>query len=289
MAITASAVKELRDKTNAGMMECKKALTETNGDLDAAVKLLREKGIVKAGKRADRETSEGVISASVNDAATAGVLVEVNCETDFVAKNDNFTNFVDEVTGIIANGAADSAEAALALASGEGTVEDTLKAKFIELGEVIAVKRVTRFETSGTGAVASYIHMGGKVGVLIEVACEKAETTSADAFQTLLKDITLHVAAASPAGLTREDIDATVVEEENEINRKQLEAEGKPANIIDKILVGKINKFYSEQCLVEQAFVKDPDTSISKLLEAKGKELGDTIEIKRYARYSVGA
>ncbi|GAA5495336.1 elongation factor Ts [Rubritalea halochordaticola] len=289
MAITASAVKELRDKTNAGMMECKKALTETNGDLDAAVKLLREKGIVKAGKRSDRETSEGIIAASVNADSSAGVLVEVNCETDFVAKNENFTNFVEEVTGIIAEGAADSAEAALALTSGEGTVEDTLKAKFIELGEVIAVKRVNRFETAGTGSVASYIHMGGKVGVLIEVSCEKAETTSADTFQTLLKDITLHVAAANPAGLTRDDIDATVVEEENEINRKQLEAEGKPANIIDKILVGKINKFYSEQCLVEQAFVKDPDTSISKLLEAKGKELGDTLEIKRYARFSVGA
>lgn len=289
MAITASAVKELRDKTNAGMMECKKALTETAGNLEAAIKLLREKGIVKAGQRADRETSEGIISASVSADGNSGVLVEVNCETDFVAKNDLFQSFVAEVTTTIANGAADSADAALALTHGEGTVSDTLKAKFIELGEVIAVKRVTRFATTGTGAVASYIHMGGKVGVLLEVSCGNAATTASESFKNLLKDITLHVAAANPSGLTREDIDGSVVEEENEINRKQLEAEGKPANIIDKILIGKINKFYGEQCLVEQAFVKDPDTSISKLLEAKSKELGDTLNIVRYARYSVGA
>ena len=153
---------------------------------------------------------------------------------------------------------------------------------------MIKISRLTRFAVDA-GAAASYIHMGGKVGVLIEVATEKAETTSEASFQELVKDITLHVAAANPAGLTRDDIDATTVEEENEINRKQLEAAGKPANIIDNILKGKINKFYSEQVLLEQSFVKDPDLSITQLLEAKSKELGDTLKLVRYERFSVGA
>lgn len=288
MAITASSVQELRKLTSAGMMACKKALTETNGDLEAAAKLLREKGEAKRSDRADRETSEGIVAAYVSCCAKTGVLAEVNCETDFVAKNDDFQAFVGDIIEAIANSDASDAAAALAVSFGEGTVENALGAKFAELGEVIKISRLTRFAVD-KGAAASYIHMGGKVGVLIEVATEKAETTSEAAFQELVKDITLHVAAANPAGLCRDDIDASVVEEENEINRKQLEAAGKPANIIDNILKGKINKFYSEQCLLEQSFVKDPDLSIKQLLEAKSKELGDTLNLVRYERFSIGA
>ena len=287
MAISAKAVSELRKQTSAGMMACKKALTETNGDLEAAAKLLREKGEAKRSDRADRETSEGIVATHVASCGQSGILAVVNCETDFVAKNDAFQAWVAEILETIANSGTATAEDALAVTHGDGTVENALGAKFAELGEVIKISQLSRFEVSGNGAVASYIHMGGKVGVLLEVGCENADSAKSDDFATLLKDITLHIAAANPAGLSRDDIDATVVEEENDVNRKQLLADGKPEAIIEKILVGKINKFYSEQVLTEQAFVKDPDLSIAKLLEAKGKDLGDTLTIKRYERFSI--
>jgi len=289
MAITASAVQELRKITNAGMMACKKALTETDGDMDAAVKLLREKGIVKSAGRSDRETSEGLIAAHVSGDGASGVLAEVNCETDFVAKNEDFGAFVSDITKTIAESDVTDAEAAAALAYGDGTIQDALGAKFSELGEVIKVKRITRFVAEGNGAVDSYIHMGGKVGVLLELSAEKAETKDSDTFKDLARDICLHIAALNPAGLTRDDIDASTIEEENEINRKQLEAEGKPAEIIDKILIGKINKYFAESCLIDQAFVKDDKVSVKQHISAQAKELGDNISIARYARFNVGA
>jgi elongation factor Ts len=287
--ITASAVQELRKITNAGMMACKKALTETDGDLDAAVKILREKGIVKSAGRADRETSEGLIAANVSDSGDTGVLVEVNCETDFVAKNEGFGAFVSDITSTISASDASDAEAATALSFQDGTVQDALGAKFSELGEVIKVKQVTRYNLDGNGSIASYIHMGGKVGVLLELGAENADTAANEAFQGLARDICLHIAALNPAGLTRDDLDASTIEEENEINRKQLEAEGKPAEIIDKILIGKINKFFSESCLIDQAFVKDDKTSVKQHIAAVGKEIGDTLTIRRYARFNIGA
>ena len=287
MAITASAVSELRKQTSAGMMACKKALTETNGDLEAAAKLLREKGEAKRSDRADRETTEGIVATHVAECGKSGILAVVNCETDFVAKNEAFQAWVAEILEAIANSGVATVEEAQAVPFADGTVENALGAKFAELGEVIKISQLARFEVSGEGAVASYIHMGGKVGVLLEVACDNAATTSEEAFATLLKDITLHIAAANPAGLSRDDIDGSVVEEENEINRKQLLADGKPESIIDKILIGKINKFYSEQVLTEQSFVKDPDLSIAKLLEAKGKDLGDKLTIKRFERFGI--
>ncbi len=286
--ITASAVQELRKITNAGMMACKKALTETEGDIDAAVKLLREKGIVKSAGRADRETSEGLVAAHVSCCGENGVLVEVNCETDFVAKNEDFGAFVSDITKTIAESDAADAEAAGSVSYADGTVQDALGAKFSQLGEVIKVKQITRFTAAGNGAVSSYIHMGGKVGVLLELSAENADTKSNEIFKELTRDICLHIAASSPAGLTRDDIDASIIEEEKDISRKQLIAEGKPEQIIDKILVGKINKFYSERCLVDQAFVKDDKVSITELLAAKSKELGDTVAIARYVRFSIG-
>ena len=287
--ITASAVQELRKITNAGMMACKKALTETEGDMDAAVKLLREKGIVKSAGRADRETSEGLIAAHVDSSASCGLLAEVNCETDFVAKNEAFGAFVADITKTIAESDVTDAEAAAALSYCDGTIQEALGAKFSELGEVIKIKRISRFVAEGNGAVSSYIHMGGKVGVLLELSAEKAETKDNETFKELCRDICLHIAALNPAGLSRDDIDASTIEEENEINRKQLEAEGKPAEIIEKILIGKINKYFSESCLIDQAFVKDDKLSIKDLLAAKGKELGDTVSIVRYVRFNVGA
>lgn len=286
--ITAALVKELRETTGVGMMECKNALKETEGDIQAAVKILRERGQAKAEKKAGRAANEGVIFAQIDDSGKSGIIIEVNCETDFVAKNDNFQAFVADVAGTIADGGADSAASALALAKGEGTLDEFIKTKVLEMGENLQLPRVARFDTAGEGAVASYIHLGGKVGVLIEVGAEKAESASSDAFRDLVKDLTLHIAASAPAGLAREDIPAELVEAEKDIFRKQMEGAGKPADIIDKIIEGKLGKFYSEQCLLEQGFIKDPDSTIKALLEAKSKELDDTLSIRRFIRFGLG-
>lgn len=286
--ITASLVKELRERTGVAMMECKKALTETDGDMDAAIKILRERSGAKAEKKASREANEGIIAAKIEASGKSGVIVEVNCETDFVAKNDNFQAFVGEIADtVLASGATDL-EAVLATPKGDETLDAFIRGKVLEMGENLKLRRFERLTLDGEGAVASYIHLGGKVGVLIEVGAGKAETVSSDVFQDLVKDLTLHIAATSPAGLKREDIPADLVEAEKDIFRKQMEGQGKPADILEKIIEGKLGKFYSERCLLEQGFVKDPDTTIKALLESKGKELGDTITINRFVRFGLG-
>ncbi|MGJ8723564.1 MAG: translation elongation factor Ts [Roseibacillus sp.] len=289
MAITASQVKELRDRTNAGMMECKGALKETDGDIDAAIKFLRERGSIKAAKKADREAKEGLITAQLSTDGKSGILLELNCETDFVAKNDNFGAFLTQVATAVAASDAKDLDAALSVSLGEMSVADATKAKVIELGENLQFSRFDRFDVSGAGAIASYIHMGGKVGVLLEVGCEKEDTPSQEGFKDLVKDITLHIAAAAPAGLNRSDIPEELVQAEKDLFLKQMEGSGKPPEILEKIVEGKLGKFYSEKCLVDQGFVKDPDTSISGLVEAKGKELGDTLTINRFTRFAVGS
>lgn len=286
--ITASQVKELRDKTNVGMMECKQALTECGGDLDAAIKYLRERGALKAAKKADREAKEGIIAADISDDGKTGILVEVNCETDFVAKNDNFKAFVNDIAAAVSASGASTIDAALAADKSGETLDAFVKAKVIEMGENLQLRRMERFSVSGEGAVASYIHLGGKVGVLIEVATEKAETVKTEAFGDLVKDLTLHIAAAAPAGLAREDIPAELVEAEKDIFRKQMEGQKKPAEIIEKIIEGKLVKFYAETCLLEQGFVKDPDSTIKALISSKSKELGDDIKIVRFTRFGLG-
>jgi elongation factor Ts len=286
--ITASLVKELRAKTNAGMMDCKRALQETEGDIDAAIKLLREKGIAKAAKKADRVANEGVIDARIDSAGKSGIMLEINCETDFVAKNDNFKNFVNELADTLAGGTATDIDEALAAKLGDGIVDDAVKAKVIEIGENLQFRRFIRFTVEGEGVVGSYIHMGGKVGVLLEVGCEKPETVESETFKTMVRDITLHIAAANPQGVSRDDIPTDVVDAEKDIFRAQMAESGKPPEIIEKIILGKIGKFFSESCLLEQGFVKDPDTTIQKLLDTVGKDLGDTLAVRRFARYAVG-
>jgi len=288
MSITASQVKELRDRTNAGMMECKKALQETDGDIEAAIKKLREAGAIKAAKKADRAAKEGVVASHIDSDSKHGILAEINCETDFVAKNDNFQGFASELVDAVAASGATELDAANAIPHGDGSIEDFVKAKVIELGENLQFRRLTRYDIEGSGVVASYIHLGGKVGVLVEVGCENDSTTSNDDFRSLVKDLTLHIAALSPAGINREDIPADLIETEKEIARKELEARGVPADKIDGAAQGKLGKFYAERCLLEQSFVKDPDTSVGKLLESKGKELGDSITIRRFVRYALG-
>ena len=286
--ITASLVKELRDKTNAGMMECKNALKETGGDVDAAIKFLRERGAIKAAKKADREAKEGIVAAKIDVEAKSGVLIEVNCETDFVAKNDNFKDFVSELTDAAAGSDATDIDAANAVSKGEANIDEFVKAKVIELGENLQFRRMVRYDVEGSGVVASYIHLGGKVGVLVEVNCTKDETAASEDFRELVKDLTLHIAAASPAGIGREEISDDLVDAEKDLFRKQMEDSGKPPEIMEKIIEGKLGKFYSTVCLLEQGFIKDPDNTISDLLSAKGKVLDDEISIRRFIRYGVG-
>jgi elongation factor Ts len=274
MNITAAQVKELRDATNVSMMECKRALQEAEGNMESAVALLRERGMAVAAKKASRVAKNGKISAKVSDDGKTGVMIEVNCETDFVTRNEVFQAFVTELT-----------DKSMDVEDPAETFKAEITAKITEIGENIILRKSEKF-VAENGAVASYIHMGGTVGVLVEFGLEKAETASADTFKELGLDICLHVAAANPMALDRDGIPANLVEDEKALFAKQVE--GKPENIVENILKGKLNKFYSLNTLLEQGFVKEDKTSITQLLEAKGKELGDTLTIKRYTRWQLG-
>lgn len=277
MQINAKMVKELREATNVGMMECKRALQEAEGDMDKAVQLLRERGVAIAGKKASRTANQGLIEAGLFDGGKKAAMIEINCETDFVARNDIFKAFVAEMF-----------EKAKTAADGElaETVKAEMTAKITEIGENLIMRRNATFTLQGTGALATYVHLGGKVGVLLEVGCEKAETAANPIFAELIKDITLHIAAVNPQFLDSSSVPAETLAAERAIYAKQVE--DKPANIIDKIVEGKIAKYLSQICLVDQAYVKDGDFTISTLLAAKGKELDDTLTIKRFVRYQLG-
>lgn len=274
--ISAALVKALRDETNAGMMECKKALTEAGGDKAKALRILRERGVAIAAKKSSRAANQGVIASFVDGAQRCGSLVEINCETDFVAKNPGFAAF-----------AAKLAEKA---ASSDGKLADSVQAevtaKIAELGENIVVRRSIRFVLQKPGLAAAYIHHGSALGVLLEINCAKDATASSPSFKELAKDVCLHVAASNPRFLDREHVPADVVAAEREIFAKQVV--GKPPQIIGKIVDGKMVKFYEQNCLVDQLFVKDQEKKVSVLLAEKAKELNDTIQIARYARFQVG-
>lgn len=277
-AITASEVKALREATGVGMMECKNALVESGGDKDAALKYLRERGLAIAGKKASRAANEGIIAAEILNGGGKGVMIEVNCETDFVTRNDQFQAFVAELL-----------EQSKTAASGElaDAAKDQLTTKITEIGENLVIRRNESYELQGTGRVASYIHLGGKVGVLVEMACEKAESVDSEAFKDAAKDVTLHIAASNPQALDRSGVPEETIAGEKEIFAKQ--AEGKPENIIEKIVSGKIDKFYGQICLLEQGFVKDPDQTVTQYLETRGKEVEDTFSIRRFVRYQLGS
>jgi elongation factor Ts len=274
--ITADIVKKLRDATTVSMMECKRALVETNGDIEKATKLLRERGMAVSAKRADKAANQGIIAASTTADGLTGALVEVNCETDFVARNTAFQAFVKK-----------AAEKAIAT---DGPIADQMKddlgAQMAAIGENIILRRNVRFICKGNGMVGTYIHMGGKVGVLVEVGCTKPETSASETFKQLVKDLTLHVAACTPRYLVPENIPAAELQSEREIYAKQVT--DKPANIVDKIVDGKLKKFFTEICFVEQMFVKEQKVSVKQLLVDTGKALGDTLEIRRYVRYQLG-
>lgn len=278
MAITTAMIKELRDATSMGIADCKKALEANGGDFDAAVKSLREKGAAIAAKRASKEAKEGVVAAIVADDAKSAAMIEVNCETDFVTRNEDFQGFVEELRSEALNFDTD------AMAEG---VAQKVEDKMASIGEKIKFRRNVKCTVEGAGSIASYIHMGGKVGVLLSLSCEKEETVSSPVYQELAKDLTLHVAAAAPEFLNRDEVPAEKIEEEQSIFRKQLE--GKPEQMIENILIGKTNKFFSQICFLEQGFVKEDKVSITELIAEKGKELGDTVTVNGYVRYQLGA
>ena len=272
--ITANMVKELREKTGAGMMDCKKVLTETDGDLEKAAELLRERGIAKAAKKSGRIAAEGLVEAYISEDGKVGAVVEVNSETDFVAKNEEFKAFVADVAKQVAEKNPATVEELLAqesIAVAGKTVQEVLIDKIATIGENMSVRRFARFETAD-GMVEKYIHGEGKIAVLVN-------TKNAD--KELAKDVCMQIAAARPEFVDRNSVPAERVEKEMEILKAQAMNEGKPAEIAEKMVQGRIGKFYGEICLVEQPFVKNPDEKVSKLLEAKGASV---VEFARFEK-----
>lgn len=288
MSISASLVKELREKTNAGMMDCKKALEEAKGDFEAAVEWLRVKGLSSAAKKAGRIAAEGTVFAQVN--GNTGFVVEINSETDFVARNDGFKTLVSNVASHILNTTAtgDILEQAF---HNDPTkkVSDLLKESIASIGENIVIRRHEKYTLTGNGALHAYIHGDGKIGVLVEIAATTSAANGNADVKTVAQDICLHIAAMNPMAISSEQIPSEVVSKEKEILKaKNLEA-GKKADMVDKIVEGQIRKFLAENCLVDQAFVKNPDLKISDLLKEVSKKVGAELTIKRFARFELGA
>jgi len=271
--VTASQVKDLREKTGAGMMDCKKVLTETDGDMEKAIELLRERGIAKAAKKSSRVAAEGLVASYVSEDGKVGAVVEVNAETDFVGKNEEFRTFVNDVAKQIVEKNPANVEELLgqeSIAEAGKTVQEVLTNKIATIGENMSIRRFERFESNGI--VGSYIHGEGKIGVLVDME---------NATPELAKDICLQIAAAKPEFLNRESVTPERVEKEMEILKAQAMNEGKPAEIAEKMVQGRINKFYGEICLMEQEFVKDPDMKINKLLESKGAKINNFARLEK--------
>jgi elongation factor Ts len=287
MAISPKLVQELREKTGVGMMDCKRALEEVSGDLEEAVKVLRKKGIATAEKKSVRAASDGLVAALIAENGTAGVLLEVNCETDFVAKTDDFKDLVDQSSRLILSSAPADEAALMALPSPEDssqTVKDMVVAKIAKLGENIQIRRFVRYEGQA-GMISSYIHAGGKIGILLEAACESADVAGKTETQELLKDLCMQVAASAPRFVGRDEVTPEVLASEREIYRDQVLAQGKPANIVDKIVEGKMNKFFEENCLLEQPFIKDTGVKVQAHMDAV---TGKALQVKRFTRFVLG-
>ncbi|PKL83670.1 MAG: elongation factor Ts [Ignavibacteriae bacterium HGW-Ignavibacteriae-3] len=282
MAVTANQVKELRDKTGAGMMDCKKALAESDGDFEKAVDILRKKGASVAAKRAERTANEGVVLTNVFNEGKSAAILEVNCETDFVAKSEDFINFANFVLDVILSAKPADVEALLKLNKDGKNVAEELNALIGKIGEKIEVSRFALDNTSN-GVIVDYIHMGSKLGVLIEA--ENVPADKAAEFQPILKDIAMQVAAMRPLSIYRDEVDKTVIEKEVEIYKEIARKEGKPEQILEKIAIGKLNKFYEENCLFEQAFVKDNTKKISGLIDEFNSKNSSQAKLVRFRRF----
>lgn len=279
MAVSASMVKALREKTGAGMMDCKKALEDTGGDEEQAVSWLREKGLSKAQKKANRSTAEGLIAFAGSEDGKTGALFELKCETDFVAKNENFSGLAREVAEQV-------------LGSGSQEVDPVVEEKIKELvgvlGENMQPGRARFMQVDGEGAVGSYIHANGKIGVMVELRCKKAETGRKPEVQALAKDLSMQVAAVSPVCINPEELPQDLLDREKEIYLHQATQEGKPEHIAAKIVEGRINKYYKEVCLIKQPFIKDDSKSIEDLLREVGQAVDDELEIGSFVRLGLG-
>jgi elongation factor Ts len=274
--VTAALVGQLREMTGAGLMDCKKALTETKGDLTAAVDLLRKKGQATTSKLAGREAREGLISQYIAPGGKLGVLVEVNCQTDFVARNAEFIAFAEDVAKKLA-------------ANPNANLDADREAQVAKIRENIKISRNARMEVNGNGMIAAYIHTGGKVGVLVEVGAGKESTVASDDFKQLVRDITLQIAAGHPMAVSREQVAPEVIAKEREIAAQSDRLKGKPAQAIEKILVGMLDKFFQTYCLVDQGFVKkNSEISVKEHIGTIAKQLGDEITVRRFVRFQVG-
>ncbi len=294
MEITAAQVKELRDATGVGMMDCKRALIENGADFDKAVMWLREKGMAKAAKRADKVASEGAVVSCISDDGRSGAVAEVNCETDFVARGDEFRAFAAGVCAqaLFAGDGCDSAEALLGLptaADASRTLRDTVSELTGKCGEKLSVRRFARFALAegDTGVVATYIHMNGKIGVLAEIGCEKAEGLQSAAFSAFTNDLCLQICAAAPRWITPEEISQSETDSEMALYVKQALETGKPEAVCKKIAEGKLSKWHSETCLLDQPFVKDDKQTIKGLIKALAGDCG-AVSVRRFVRFQLG-
>jgi elongation factor Ts len=279
-------VKELREVTGAGMMNCKKALTEADGDMKKAVELLREKGLAAAAKKAGRIAAEGLVKTYVSEDAKTASLVEVNCETDFVAANDEFKLLVENASKQAAVTSASNIEEFLNekyIADESKSLQEAVTALIAKLGENMSVRRFEKFNVE-KGAINGYVHGGGKIGVVVELNCEK----ESEELKNIARELAMQVAAANPLYLDRDSVNTDNLEQEKEIYRVQALNEGKPEKVVEKMVMGRINKYFKENCLTEQVWVKDPDLTIKKYLEAESKKLGAEIKVDRFVRFERG-
>lgn len=282
--ISAATVKELRERTGAGMMDCKKALTETNGDMEAAIDYLREKGLSQAAKKSGRVAAEGIVGLGFSADGKQGAIVEVNSETDFVAKNEEFVNMVDSFVQVILANDFATTEELLEGKLGDGTVRDELTAKIAKIGENMTVRRFAKYAAPGT-VTAGYVHGGGKIGVLVEFATEAADI---ETIKTMGRDVAMQVASMNPQFVDENEVEPAYLEREKKILVQQALNEGKPADIVEKMVVGRLKKELKETCLLEQKFVKDGDITVADYVKQIAKAVGADVQVKAFVRYEVG-
>ncbi len=285
-AVTSELIKELRDRTAAGMLDCKKALTECDGDLDAAIDWLRKKGLSAAAKKSGRTATEGTITIEVSADNKKATISEVNCETDFVGQNENFIEFCAATTAHIHTSGIKNIDELMASTINGSSFSDHLSVTISKIGENIVVRRFAEVSVSENGAVSAYKHANGKIGVLVAAECDSAKT--AEAVQAVLKDIAMHAAAMNPNYLDETEIPQEDLDREAEVAKAQLEKEGKPEAMWDKIIPGKLVKFKKDNCLVDQPFVKDDKKTVKEALEAAAKAVGGTAKLTAFVRFEVG-
>jgi elongation factor Ts len=287
--ITAQMVKELRERTGAGMMECKAALKEANGDSAEAEVVLRKRGIASAGKKATRSTKQGKIDALLSEGNHLGVLVEVNCESDFVARTDDFGALAADIAAQVASSEPADVAALLGQPYAKDAsmkIEDLLKSKIAKVGENMSIARFARYST--TGRIESYIHHGAQLGVLIELGCTPESIAANEEVAELGRDLAMQIAAADPRYIRREDVKQEDIDKEKDIQRARALAEGKPEKIVDKVVDGRMGKFYEEICLLEQPFIKENSIKVDELVKQKANKAGGTVNVVRFVRFKVG-